>query len=276
MTACEVKPNAPGLNHFPTQLCRGDSSRLPAPQIHRQLPGHRDNGLFAFAGVTAGLQQNVFPLLHGFTLRLELDHAPGQFEQQISQPRVAMLSDAQVHVALPTGTDAATQATERTDLAAIGEATPRADFIGGGGQGQGPATKGPQFGRLLFHRGGQGVELFLHGVEHGPEKLQPFTQPGGQLFEQLGPLPVVPPIAEFTVMPLGEHQTFAHGIEPLAFAAELFALPADTAALFLRRRGHAHGGEGFAIAREVTVQPADQFGGIGLVGVDALAQRPRR
>ena len=57
------------------------------------------------------------------------------------------------------------------------------------------------------------------------------------------------------------------------FAPQLFALPADTAALLLFGRGHAHEGKGIAIAGQVAVQPADQFGGIGLVRVDALAQR---
>ena len=32
-------------------------------------------------------------------------------------------------------------------------------------------------------------------------------------------------------------------------------------------------GEGFAVAGQIAVQPADQFGGVGLVGVDAFAQR---
>ena len=249
-----------------------DAPGLPAPQIDGQLPGHRDNGLFAFASVTAGLQQDVLPLLHGLALRLELDHAPGQFDQQVAQPGVAVFGDAQVHVGLAAGTDPAAQAGQRTDLSPIGEATPVADLILGGGQRQRTAAEGAEFGRLFFHRRGQGGELFLHGGQHGAIKLEAFTQPGGQLFPQFGPLAVVPPIAQFAVMPLGEHQAFAHRIEPLAFAAELFALAADTAALLLRGRGHAHGGESLVIAGEIPVQAADQFGRIGLVGVDAFAE----
>ena len=262
----------PRLNHFPAQLFGGDPTGLPAPQIDGQLPRHRHNGLFAFAGVTAGLQQNVFPLLDGFALGLELDHAPGQFEQQISESGVAVFGDAQVQMALAAGTDPAAQTAEGTDLTAIGEALPVAHFILGGGQRQRPATEGPELGRLLLDGGGQRVELFLHGVKHGAIELQPFAQPAGELFEQLGPLTVVPPIAQLTVMSLGEHQAFAHGVEPLAFAAELFALPADTAALFFLRRGDADDGEGFGVSGEVTIQPTDQFGGIGFVGVDPFAE----
>ena len=45
----------------------------------------------------------------------------------------------------------------------------------------------------------------------------------------------------FDAMALSEHEAPAHGFEALAFAAELFALAADTAALFLLRRGHPDG-----------------------------------
>jgi hypothetical protein len=55
-------------------------------------------------------------------------------------------------------------------------------------------------------------------------------------------------------------------------AAQLFALPAHTAPLFLFGRGHAHHRQGLAIARQVAVQATDQFGRIGLVGVHTLAQ----
>jgi len=48
---------------------------------------------------------------------------------------------------------------------------------------------------------------------------------------------------------------------------------ADTAALLLFGRGHANDGEGFAVARQVTIQPADQFGSVGFVGVDAFTQQ---
>ena len=65
---------------------------------------------------------------------------------------------------------------------------------------------------------------------------------------------------------LGQAQTAALGGQPLAFPAQLFALAAEGAALFLGRGGHAHHAHGPEVAAEVTIQIQGQFAGIGFVG----------
>jgi hypothetical protein len=70
----------------------------------------------------------------------------------------------------PAGTDPAAQPGQRTDLTSVIETVPVADFIGGGGQRQGPTTQGPHFGNLRLHGVGQSLELFLHRLQHSAEE----------------------------------------------------------------------------------------------------------
>jgi hypothetical protein len=260
-----------GSSHFPAQLFGGDPAGLPAPEVHGQLPGQGDDGLFAFAGVDAGAEQDVFPFLDGAALGLEADHAPGQFDEQIPEPGVAVFGDGQVQVGLAAGTDPAAQAGERANLFAVVEAVPVGDFVGGAGQREGSQTQGSRFAGLGDDGFGQPGELLIQGGEHGAENVQALVEPGWQRGRQFGPARRPPPVA-FDAMALGQHQAAAHGFEALAFTAELLALPADTTALFLLGGRDTNDGEGFAIAGQVAVQPADQGGGIGLVGVDPFAQ----
>ena len=259
------------LCHAPAELFWGDAAGLPAPEVHGQLTGEGDDGLLAFAGVGAALQQDVFPFLDGAALGLEADHAPGQFDEQISESGIAVLGDGQVHMRLAAGTDAAAEAGERADLFAVVKTSPVADFVGGAGQRQRAQTDRAGLAGLTDDGLGQERELLVHGLDHGAEEVEALNQPRRETQGQSGPGSGLPPVA-FDAVALTEHEAAAHGFEPLAFAPELFALPADTAALFLLGRGHPDDGEGFAIAGEITVQPADELGGIGLVGVDALAK----
>ena len=258
--------------HFPAQLFRGDPAGLPAPQVHGQLPGQGDDGLFAFTGMGAVDQEDVFPFLDGAALGLETDHAPGQFDEQIAQAGVAMFGDGQIQVSLAAGTDAAAQAGETADLFAVVEAMPVGHFVGGADQGQRTQAQGTGFGGLGDHRLSQGLELLVQGQQDGTEDGQSLDQPAGQPGGQSLPGSRLPPVA-LDAMALGQQEAAAHGFEALAFAAQLFALAADTAALFLLGRGDADRGKGLAVAGQETIQTADQFGGIGFVGVDAFGQR---
>lgn len=258
-------------SHAPAELFWGDAAGLPAPEVHGELTGQGHDGLFAFAGVRAGTQQDVFPFLDGAALRLEANHAPGQFDEQIAQSGVAMLGDGLVQMGLAAGTDAAAEAGEGADLFAVVETSPVADFVGGAGQRQRAQTERAGFAGLTDDGFGQPRELLVEGFDEDAEDVEPLDQPRRETGGQSAPGVGLPPVA-FDAVALSEHETAAHGFESLAFAPELFALPADTAALFLLGRGHANLGKGLAIAGEVTVEAADQFGGIGFVGVDALAE----
>ena len=83
------------------------------------------------------------------------------------------------------------------------------------------------------------------------------------------PARAFPPDALFPVAVV-QQQALALGGNAFDFAFELFALAAGRAFLFLCGGGHAHGGQGAAIARNVAVQPLGQFAGVALVVVDAF------
>lgn len=261
-----------GSGHFPAQLLWGDPAGLPAPQIDGQLTGQGDDGLFAFATMRALGQEDVFPFLEGATLGLEADHAPGQFDEEVAQAGVAMLGNGQVQVCLAAGTDAAAQAGQGADLLAVVEAIPVTDFVGGTGQGQRAQAQGTGFGGLGNHRLSQGRQLLVQRQQDRAKDGQTFDQPGGQLDRELVPGEWLPPMA-FNAMALGQHEAPAHGLQALTFATDLFALTRDTAALFFLGGRDADRGKGLAVAGQETIQTADQFGGIGFIGVDAFAQR---
>jgi hypothetical protein len=258
--------------HFPAQLLWGDPAGLPAPEVHGQLTGQGDDGLFAFARVDPLGQQDVFPFLDGAALGLEADHAPGQFDEQITQAGVAMFGDGQIQVRLAAGTDTPAQAGERANLFTIVETMPVGHFVGGADQGQRSQAQGTGFGRLGDDGLGQGRELFLQGQQDGAEDGQSFDQPGGQLERELLPESGLPPMA-FDAMTLSEHEAAAHGFQALTFATDLFTLTGDTTALFFLGGGDADCGKGLGVAGQETVQTADQFGGVGFIGIDAFAQR---
>jgi hypothetical protein len=261
-----------GSGHFPAQLFGSDPAGLPAPQVHGQLACQGDDGLFAFATMNATGQQDVFPFLDGAALGLEADHAPGQFDEQITQAGVAMFGDGQIQVRLAAGTDTTAQAGERANLFTIVETMPVGHFVSGADQGQRSQAQRTGFGRLGDHGLGQGRELFIQGQQDGTEDGQSFDQPGGQLERELLPGSWLPPMA-FDAMALSEHEAAAHGFQALTFATDLFTLPGDTTALFFLGGGDADCGKGLGVAGQETVQTADQFGGVGFIGVDTLAQR---
>src|SRR3974390_791690 len=89
------------LGHYPAQLFGGAPPGFPAPQVNEQLPGKGDDGPFAGAGVSLGIQQNSFPLLDQIVVGLVEERPPGQFHQIGAQASVTRLGDAQVGRAWP-------------------------------------------------------------------------------------------------------------------------------------------------------------------------------
>jgi hypothetical protein len=262
---------AQGSGHFPAQLLWSHSPGLPAPEVHGQLTGQGDDGLFAFAAMYTARQQDLFPFLDGAALGLETDHAPGQFDEQVAQAGVAVLGDGQIQVGLAAGTDTATQAGQGTDLFTVIEAMPVTHFVGGADQGQRSQAQGTGWAGLGDERLGQRLELLIQGQQDGTEEGQTFDQPSGQLEGQFLPAAGLPPMT-FDAVALAEHEAPAHSFQALTFAAELFTLTGDTTALFLLGRGHADHGKSLAVAGQKAIQPADQFGGVSFIGVDAFAQ----
>ena len=254
------------MHHDPAELFRGDLAGLPAPEVHRQLPGQGHDCAFALAGGGLGIEEHVFPALDGLALRLIADHAPGQFNQGPAHAGVAGLGDGQVAMAEARTADAAAQAGVTADLLAIVEAGPVAQFGDQHSQRERAQTFGPDLGRQRLDLLGQGVQLFLDGGD----EFAPDGQPPFEPFRERKFLP--PPFAA-QADALGETKTAALGGQALAFAAELFALAGEDAALFLGGRGDADHTHGPPVAAQIAVQLQGQFAGIGLVGDDALVLR---